>query len=98
MPWIQITANQRALQSGNPAPRPGRLTRDCVPGAAPGQSPERGRLYLVRHGLASFGAADYDHLSAMGVRQSVRLGEYFAHKGVCFEAVITGTLRRHTQT
>ena len=34
----------------------------------------------------------------MGMRQSVRLGEYFAHKGVCFEAVITGTLRRHTQT
>ena len=34
----------------------------------------------------------------MGMGQSVRLGEYFAHKGVCFEAVITGTLRRHTQT
>ena len=32
------------------------------------------------------------------MRQSVRPGEYFAHKGVCFEAVITGTLRRHTQT
>ena len=57
-----------------------------------------GTLYLVRHGQASFGAADYDHLSAMGMRQSLRLGEYFAHKGVCFEAVITGTLRRHTQT
>ena len=57
-----------------------------------------GTLYLVRHGQASFGAADDDHLSAMGMRQSVRLGEYFALEGVCFEAVITGTLRRHTQT
>ncbi len=57
-----------------------------------------GTLYLVRHGQASFGAADYDNLSGMGVRQSVRLGEYFAHKGVGFEAVITGTLRRHNQT
>jgi len=28
----------------------------------------------------------------------VRLGEYFAGKGLPFEAVITGTLKRHTQT
>ncbi len=57
-----------------------------------------GTLYLVRHGQASFGAADYDNLSGMGAQQSVRLGEYFAHKGVRFEAVLTGTLRRHVQT
>jgi broad specificity phosphatase PhoE len=57
-----------------------------------------GTLYLVRHGQASFGAADYDQLSAIGVQQSVRLGEYFSHKGLRFDAVITGTLRRHTQT
>jgi broad specificity phosphatase PhoE len=57
-----------------------------------------GTLYLVRHGQASFGAADYDNLSPLGHRQSQRLGEYFAHKGLHFEAVITGTLRRHTQT
>jgi len=57
-----------------------------------------GTLYLVRHGQASFGAADYDNLSELGLRQSVRLGEYFAHKGLRFDAVLTGTLRRHTQT
>jgi len=57
-----------------------------------------GNLYLVRHGQASFGAADYDNLSELGHRQSVRLGEYFAHKGLQFEAVITGTLKRHAQT
>lgn len=57
-----------------------------------------GNLYLVRHGQASFGAADYDNLSELGHRQSVRLGEYFAGKGIKFEAVITGTLKRHAQT
>jgi broad specificity phosphatase PhoE len=57
-----------------------------------------GTLYLVRHGQASFGAADYDNLSALGQRQSLRLGEYFAAKGVPFEAVLTGTLKRHAQT
>nr|WP_315847771.1 histidine phosphatase family protein [uncultured Rhodoferax sp.] len=57
-----------------------------------------GNLYLVRHGQASFGAADYDNLSELGHRQSVRLGEYFAHKGLQFEAVLVGTLRRHAQT
>ncbi|HSV52086.1 MAG TPA: histidine phosphatase family protein [Burkholderiaceae bacterium] len=57
-----------------------------------------GTLYLVRHGQASFGAEDYDNLSELGHKQSVRLGEYFAHKGLKFDAVLAGTLRRHTQT
>ena len=57
-----------------------------------------GTLYLVRHGQASFGAADYDQLSDLGQRQSQRLGEYFAGKGLQFEAVLTGTLKRHAQT
>ncbi|RZJ04125.1 MAG: histidine phosphatase family protein, partial [Rubrivivax sp.] len=57
-----------------------------------------GTLYLVRHGQASFGAEDYDQLSALGRRQAVRLGEYFRDKGLVFDAVLTGTLRRHVQT
>lgn len=57
-----------------------------------------GTLYLVRHGQASFGAEDYDQLSAQGERQSRRLGEHFAFKGITFEAVLTGTLKRHAQT
>jgi broad specificity phosphatase PhoE len=57
-----------------------------------------GNLYLVRHGQASFGEDDYDKLSALGHQQSVRLGEYFAAKGIAFDAVVTGTLRRHTET
>ena len=57
-----------------------------------------GTLYLVRHGQASFGADDYDRLSDTGHLQSRRLGEYFRHKGVRFDAVLTGTLRRHQET
>jgi len=57
-----------------------------------------GSLYLVRHGQASFGADDYDHLSDLGRRQSVRLGAYWRERGMAFDAVITGTLKRHRQT
>ena len=57
-----------------------------------------GTLYLVRHGQASFGAADYDQLSELGQRQSRRLGEYFARRGLHFDGFIAGTLRRHKQT
>jgi broad specificity phosphatase PhoE len=57
-----------------------------------------GTLYLVRHGQASFGADDYDQLSELGQRQSVRLGEYFAGRGLHFDGLIAGTLRRHKQT
>lgn len=57
-----------------------------------------GTLYLVRHGQASFGADDYDRLSELGHQQSVRLGEYLRLKGIEFNAVLTGTLRRHQET
>jgi len=33
-------------------------------------------IYLVRHGQASFGSANYDELSDRGRRQSRILGEY----------------------
>lgn len=57
-----------------------------------------GTVHLVRHGQASFGADDYDQLSALGVRQCVRLGEYFRQRGRSFDAVLTGTLKRHAQS
>ncbi len=56
------------------------------------------KIYLVRHGQASLGAADYDNLSERGEQQAVRLGEYFASRGIAFDAVYAGTLRRHAQT
>ena len=57
-----------------------------------------GQIYLVRHGQASFGQADYDNLSALGVQQGERLGAYFQRKGIRFSAALRGTLRRHEQT
>ncbi|MFT4268077.1 MAG: histidine phosphatase family protein [Xenophilus sp.] len=57
-----------------------------------------GTLYLVRHGQASFGADDYDKLSDLGHRQAERLGAYWRERGMQFDAVITGTLRRHRET
>ncbi len=57
-----------------------------------------GKLYLVRHGQASFGTNDYDRLSPLGKQQSRRLGEHFKEHGLQFEAVYTGTLNRHRQT
>ena len=57
-----------------------------------------GTLYLVRHGQASLGASDYDNLSALGQRQSLRLGHYLGARGLHFSAVLHGSLRRHAQT
>ena len=55
-------------------------------------------LYLVRHAQASFGTDDYDRLTELGHRQSRWLGEYFAERGMQFDRVLTGTLRRHRET
>lgn len=60
-----------------------------------------GTLYLVRHGQASFGTDDYDRLSDLGRRQSVRLGQYWRARfgdALRFDAVLTGTLRRQIHT
>jgi broad specificity phosphatase PhoE len=57
-----------------------------------------GHLYLVRHGQASLGADDYDQLSPLGVHQAQRLGEHWQAQGLKFDAVLTGTLKRHRQT
>lgn len=55
-------------------------------------------LYLVRHGQASFGAANYDKLSELGYQQAVWLGEYFKHRGHSFDSILTGDLVRHRET
>ena len=57
-----------------------------------------GTLYLVRHGQASFGAADYDQLSPLGARQCHAVGMYLAARGLQFDAVLRGSLRRHVQS
>lgn len=55
-------------------------------------------LYLVRHGQASFGAANYDVLSDIGSAQSRALGLYWAERGVHLDAVYTGPRQRHAGT
>lgn len=57
-----------------------------------------GTIYLVRHGQASFGAKNYDQLSALGTQQAQQLGRYWQARGMRFDAVYTGTLQRHLQT
>lgn len=55
-------------------------------------------LLLVRHGQASYGAADYDQLSERGWEQSRRLGQWLARGGHRFETVVVGGMRRHRET
>ncbi|MEY8690214.1 MAG: histidine phosphatase family protein [Leptothrix sp. (in: b-proteobacteria)] len=57
-----------------------------------------GTTYLIRHGQASLGAADYDQLSTLGHQQAERLGAHWRERGLAFDAVLCGTLRRQRQT
>ena len=57
-----------------------------------------GMLLLVRHGQASFGAADYDVLSETGWAQARLLGRWLAEQGVEPTAVVRGGMRRHRET
>lgn len=56
------------------------------------------RLLLIRHGQASFGAADYDVLSELGLEQSRRLGAHLAATGIAVDALYVGPRRRHAGT
>lgn len=55
-------------------------------------------LLLIRHGQASFGAEDYDVLSARGAEQSRALGRHLAASGTRIDAVYVGPRRRHADT
>lgn len=57
-----------------------------------------GEVVLVRHAQASFGAADYDMLSALGHKQAEWLGAYFNAHDLHFDRVLHGTLRRQRET
>lgn len=57
-----------------------------------------GQLLLVRHGQASFGAADYDVLSETGWEQGRRLGAHLAAAGVRPTLLLRGSMRRHRET
>lgn len=55
-------------------------------------------LLALRHGQASFGSADYDQLSEIGVTQAARFGRWLAHSTPRVDAVVCGSMRRHRQT
>lgn len=57
-----------------------------------------GLILLVRHGQASWGAADYDQLSSRGEEQSWVIGQTFAARRLEPSRVVTGSMRRHHQT
>jgi broad specificity phosphatase PhoE len=55
-----------------------------------------GQVLLVRHGQASWGAADYDVLSPLGERQAAATGEFLAQLRP--DAVVYGLMRRQHRT
>jgi broad specificity phosphatase PhoE len=55
-------------------------------------------VLLVRHGQASFGAADYDVLSDLGRRQAEIVAASLAERGYRPTRLLSGTLRRQQET
>ncbi len=55
-----------------------------------------GTLYLIRHGQASYGEADYDRLSPRGIEQARAVGRWAAQAKL--DALYAGPLRRQQQT
>jgi broad specificity phosphatase PhoE len=55
-------------------------------------------IYLLRHGQASFGGADYDVLSEVGKQQAMVLGAELRRREPAVHAVWSGTLRRQLET
>ena len=55
-------------------------------------------IYLIRHGQASFGQANYDQLSKLGEQQAIHLGNSLAKRIEKFDSVCIGTMLRHEQT
>lgn len=55
-------------------------------------------LTLLRHGQALFGASDYDALSDTGLDQARATAQFFAERGLVFDRILCGTLRRQRQT
>lgn len=53
---------------------------------------------MLRHGQASFGAADYDALSDLGRRQATVAGQELGRRGLREPLVVCGTLTRQRDT
>ena len=57
-----------------------------------------GAIYLVRHGQASFGQANYDQLSPLGFEQAQVVGVHLKGRIEKVDAVALGSMRRHRET
>ncbi len=57
-----------------------------------------GQILLVRHAQASFGSADYDRLSELGIEQARLLGEWITKRGRRIDLTVTGSLKRQRET
>jgi broad specificity phosphatase PhoE len=57
-----------------------------------------GAIYLLRHGQASFGSANYDQLSPTGHAQAQALGVALRARGVTPDHVVCGSMQRHVDT
>src|SRR5438067_5664441 len=57
-----------------------------------------GAIYLIRHGQASYGAANYDQLSANGVEQGAVIGAELLRRKISFAAARSGTMSRQAKT
>ncbi len=55
-------------------------------------------LWLVRHGQAAFATGDYDRLTDLGWTQARWLAEHLVARGVGFDRIVSGTLRRQKET
>lgn len=55
-------------------------------------------IYLIRHGQASFGKAEYDCLSELGEQQATHLGASFTKRIEGFDKVVSSNIQRHQQT
>ncbi len=55
-------------------------------------------IVLVRHGQASFGAADYDELSPAGIQQARIVAEHLGDRGLQVARIVSGELRRQRET
>lgn len=56
------------------------------------------QILLVRHGQASWGAADYDVLSDVGEQQARVVGAALAARGVVPDLVLHGAMKRQRET
>jgi len=60
--------------------------------------PFMSKIYLIRHGQASLGKANYDQLSELGEKQALKVGDYLRRMEIMPDAIIAGDMQRHQQT